>query len=43
MKDMNYEIDEIRKVRLGGVTQKIHIRGEKKQIQYFYFCMEDRE
>lgn len=30
MKDMNYEIDEIRKVRLGGVTQKIHIRGEKK-------------
>ena len=27
---MNYEIDEIRKVKLGGVIQKIHIRGEKK-------------
>ncbi len=24
---MYYEIDEIRKVKLGGVIQKIHIRG----------------
>lgn len=26
---MTYEIDEIRKVPLGGLAQKIHIRGEK--------------
>lgn len=26
---MAYEIDEIRKVPLGGVRQTIHIRGEK--------------
>ena len=27
---MKYEIDEIRKVPIGGVGQKIHIRGEKR-------------
>lgn len=27
---MAYEIDEIRKVPLGGLAQKIHIRGEKR-------------
>ena len=27
---MEYEIDEIRKISIGGVGQKIHIRGEKR-------------
>ena len=27
---MEYEIDEVRKISIGGVGQKIHIRGEKR-------------
>lgn len=34
---MYYEIDEIRKVKLGGVIQKIHIRGEKKSNPVLLF------
>ena len=34
---MAYEIDEIRKVKLGGVNQKIHIRGEKKSNPVLLF------
>lgn len=39
---MAYEIDEIRKVKLGGVNQKIHIRSEKKATQCYCFCMVDQ-
>ena len=34
---MTYEIDEICKVKLGGVNQKIHIRGEKKSNPVLLF------
>ena len=34
---MAYAIDEIRKVPLGGVRQKIHIRGEKLENPVLLF------
>ena len=34
---MTYEIDEIRKIPIGGVRQKIHIRGEKRSNPVLLF------
>ena len=36
--ELTYEIDEIRKVPLSGLAQKIHIRGEKLANPVLLFC-----